>query len=156
MRIRTGAFGQLYSMDFHYSITLSSGFDWSWSVVVLFFFSKKNPPAMHFNFEFSSLFTKLNCGFWVHVVFFFFREGGLSVWCGCCDVSHHVCTAQNWNVLNACRMLCGIPISLSAWRWMFPLTAESEFTLWCSGLLSRAAPRFSPSLHKHALNSLTQ
>lgn len=28
---------------------------------------------MHFNFEFTSLFRKLNCGFWVHV---FFRGGG--------------------------------------------------------------------------------
>lgn len=31
MRIRTGAFGQLYSMDFQYSITLSSGF---WRVFI--------------------------------------------------------------------------------------------------------------------------
>ncbi len=79
-------------------------------------------------------------------MFSFFWEGHICMWCGCFDVSHHVCTAQDWNVLNACRMLCGIPISLSAWRWMFPLTAESEFTLWCRVLLGWAAPSLSPSL----------
>lgn len=72
-------------------------------------------------------------------------------------VSHYACTAQNWNVLNACRMLCGIPISLSAWRWMFPLTGESEFTLWRSVLLGWAASiALSLSLHKHAAIHNTQ
>lgn len=46
--------------------------------------------------------------------------------------------ALNWNVLTACRMLCGIPISFPAWTRMFPLTAESEFALWRCCLLGRA------------------
>lgn len=70
------------------------------------------------------------------ILYFKFLGGHMHVvgmfWC--------VIPAQDWNVLNACRMLCGIPISLSAWRWMLPLTAESEFTRWCSVLLAWAAP----------------
>lgn len=87
----------------------------------------------------------------------FLVDMGICMWCGCFDVSDYVSTAQNWNVLNACRMLCGIPISLSAWRWMFTLTGESEFTLWCSVLLGWAAPiSLFLSLHKHAAIHNTQ
>lgn len=59
MRIRTGAFGQLCSLDFQYSITLSTWFDKSLCI--------KQPKInficllSFFFFRFISLFLKLNC-----------------------------------------------------------------------------------------------
>lgn len=59
MRIRTGAFGQLYSMDFQYSITLSSGFD-----EILF---KKTKCNFMYLFVFNaSLYLEVKLWIWLH------------------------------------------------------------------------------------------